>query len=88
MSDKKNLPQAIAIRLDLNKITGEHAFEGKKGLWQDVIIRHTPNSKYGDDYIAVINVKDGDDIILGNAKVLEARAKEVTKKPSSKLPWE
>lgn len=86
--NNNELPQAISAKIDLKKITGDHAFQGKKGLWQDIVLRRTPNSKYGDDYIVVINVRGGDDVILGNARVMENSRKPSKVESTSKLPWE
>ena len=84
------LPQALKLKIDVSKIDSDVLYQGEKGLYLSLIARATPNSKYGDDYMVVIPVKGGDDIILGNASVLEDRPqyKKPVKKNKNQLPWE
>lgn len=86
--NKNDLPN-LTVKLDVNKIDADKLYEGKKGLYLTCYLRPTPNSKYN-DYVLVQAVKDGDDIVLGNADVSQFRnsPKKKAIKASAKLPWE
>lgn len=65
----------INVKIDFNKIDQARLFEGKKGLYLDLVLIETPNSQYS-DYMVKQSVskeerEQGVEIILGNAKVFQ-----------------
>ena len=38
----------ISVKIDFNKIDKSRLFEGKKGLYLDLVLIETPNSPYSD----------------------------------------
>jgi hypothetical protein len=64
----------ITVKINVSKIDKTHLFEGKSGKYLDLVLRETPNDKYGNDYMVVQGVskearqKGVKGPILGNAK--------------------
>ncbi len=88
MDNNTNLPN-LTLKIDVSKIDKDLLFQGEKGLYMTCYVRPTPNSQYN-DFLVVQAVKDGENIILGNADVKEFDKKEKRKprKASPSLPWE
>ena len=64
----------ITVKINVSKIDKTHLFEGKSGKYLDLVLRETPNDKYGNDYMVVQGVskearqKGVKGPILGNGK--------------------
>lgn len=64
----------IVVSIDVTKINKEYIVVGKKGKYIDLILRETPNSDYGDDYLVVQSIPKEERIagktspIIGNAR--------------------
>jgi len=65
--------------INVNKIDKERLFDGKKGLYLDIVLVPTPKSAYGDYMIVQDTEKDEESIILGNAR-LPKEKEQVEKK--------
>ena len=76
------MSEVIVCKIDVTKIDKARLFQGKKGTYLDLVLIPTPNSDYGDDYMAVQGVSKEErgsgvrGAILGNAKVLQSRSSE------------
>ena len=57
----------ITGKINVKNIDKERLFEGKKGLYLDIVLIPTPSSEYSDYMIVQSTPKDEDSIILGNA---------------------
>ena len=42
----------IRLKIDVTKIEKDRLFKGEKGTYLDVVLIETPDSKYGDDFVA------------------------------------
>lgn len=62
----------VTLSINLNKLSKEHFYQGKKGVYATLTLVPTPNSQYGDDYMVTQYLGKGlDSIILGNANDLD-----------------
>lgn len=65
----------ITGKIDVSKIDKSSLFKGAKGTYLDIVLKETPDSKYGEDYMIVQSVSQEDrkngikGAILGNAKI-------------------
>ena len=60
----------ISVRLDYDKIDTKRLFQGKQGLYLNLILIPTPNSQYSDYLVKQQADKDEEMPILGNASIL------------------
>ena len=73
----------ISGKIDVLKIDKTALFQGKKGKYLDILLRETPDSKYGEDYMIVQAISKERRMagergpIIGNAKILGGEAKRV-----------
>lgn len=84
----------IAVKIDVTKIDKSHLFEGKNGAkYLDVVLIETPDSRYGNDYMAAQGLpKEARDAgekgpILGNAKILGKGKAPAKKKDDDDLDF-
>lgn len=69
----------VRLSIDVSKIDKTALYQGAKGKYLDVTLLETPDSKYGNDYMAVQDIgkerrEAGEKgAILGNAKTFEKR---------------
>lgn len=69
-----NFPKRLTVKVDLQKIDKAHLFQGKKGLYLDLVLFNTPESEYGDDFVVKQDLgkeareQGKESPILGNAK--------------------
>jgi hypothetical protein len=78
----------IIANINVSKIDKSHLFKGKKGVYLSLILKETPDSEYGNDYMVVQGVskesREAGDYgeILGNAKTFTKGAE--SRKPKGK----
>lgn len=68
----------ITAKIDVKKIDKARLFQGKTGLYLDVVLVPIPQSKFDDDYMVVQQVSKDErhagvkGNILGNARIMDA----------------
>jgi len=65
----------ISINVNVKKVDKERFFEGKKGLYMDLVLFETPDSEYGDYMVKQRGEKGENMPILGNGKYFKPKDK-------------
>ena len=79
------MSEPIVVKIDVTKIDKARLYKGAKGTYLDAILRPTPDSKYGEDYMIVQSVSKEEreqgikGNIIGNAKILQGQCKPAAK---------
>jgi len=79
------MSEPIVVKIDVTKIDKARLYKGAKGTYLDAILRPTPDSKYGEDYMIVQSVskeereKGVKGNIIGNARILQSQGKPSAK---------
>ena len=97
------MSETIIIKIDVTKINKSKMFEGKKGVYLDIVLIPTPGNQYGNTHMAVqgLSKEDRDagqkGVILGNAKTIGGSgqqqdqsappAREAAAGPSDDVPF-
>ena len=89
------MSEPIVVKIDVTKIDKARLYKGAKGTYLDAILRPTPDSKYGEDYMIVQSVsKEERDQgikgnIIGNARILQGQGRPSAKpQPAPQEPAE
>ncbi len=79
------MSEPIVVKIDVTKIDKARLYKGAKGTYLDAILRPTPDSKYGEDYMIVQSVSKEEreqgikGNIIGNARILQGQGKPAAK---------
>ena len=79
------MSEPIVVKIDVTKIDKARLYKGAKGTYLDAILRPTPDSKYGEDYMIVQSVSKEEreqrvkGNIIGNARILQGQGKPSAK---------
>ena len=74
------MSEPIVVKIDVTKIDKARLYKGAKVTYLDVILRPTPDSKYGEDYMIVQSVSKEEreqgvkGNIIGNARILQGQS--------------
>ena len=79
------MSKPIVVKIDVTKIDKARLYKGAKGTYLDAILRPTPDSKYGEDYMIVQSVSKEEreqgikGNIIGNARILQGQGRPAAK---------